>query len=204
MIKIKINLYIFFIFIVYANLSYSNEISLPNFGFICNNEKNSDKFEFIFSRNYNDTKDIVFRRIDGKFKYIGDYREKLNSKNSRAILNFGHTIGHAIENSNFYKGNLKHGEAISLGMIVELKISSLFNYYPEKVTDLIELLKKYKLPVNYSKYINKKTIPTLIKRIAFDKKIINKDVNFVLIGKSGGFIKKISIRDLKSILYQIN
>ena len=72
MIKIKINLYIFFIFIVYANLSYSNEISLPNFGFICNNEKNSDKFEFIFSRNYNDTKDIVFRRIDGKFKYIGE------------------------------------------------------------------------------------------------------------------------------------
>ena len=70
--------------------------------------------------------------------------------------------------------------------------------------ELIELLKKYKLPVNYSKYINKKTIPALIKRIAFDKKIINKDVNFVLIGKSGGFIKKISIRDLKSILYQIN
>ncbi len=71
-------------------------------------------------------------------------------------------------------------------------------------SSIIELLKKHKLPVNYSKYVNKKTIPALIKRIEFDKKIINKDVNFVLIGKNGGFIKKISIRDLQSILYQIN
>ncbi len=157
----------------------------------------------LISRSKIDINKLITLSINSKFKFITDYREKLSSKNSRAILNFGHTIGHAIENSNFYKGNLKHGEAISLGMIVELKISSLFNYYPEKVSNLIELLKKYKLPVNYSKYVNKKTIPKLIKRIEFDKKIMNKDVNFVLIGKSGGFIKKISVRDLRSILYQI-
>ena len=52
-------------------------------------------------------------------------------------------------------------------------------------------------------YVNKKTIPSLIKKIAFDKKVINEDVNIVLIGKNGGFIKKILIRDLKSILNQI-
>ena len=43
----------------------------------------------------------------------------------------------------------------------------------------------------------------LIKKIAFDKKVVNEDVNIVLIGKNGGFVKKISIRDLKSILNQI-
>ena len=69
--------------------------------------------------------------------------------------------------------------------------------------NLIEILKKYNLPINYSKYVNKKTIPSLIKKIAFDKKVINEDVNIVLIGKNGGFIKKILIRDLKSILNQI-
>ncbi len=150
-----------------------------------------------------DMNKIIKLSINSKFKYISDFREKLKSKNSRAILNFGHTIGHAIENSNFYKGNLKHGEAISLGMILELKISSLLNYYPKSVDSLIEILKKYNLPINYSKYVNKKTIPSLIKKIAFDKKVINKDVNIVLIGKNGGFIKKILIRDLKSILNQI-
>ena len=132
-----------------------------------------------------------------------DEKESLLNSHSRAMLNFGHTIGHAIENSNFYKGNLKHGEAISLGMILELKISSYLNYYPKKVDNLIEILKKYNLPVNYNKYVNKKTIPSLIKKITFDKKVINEDVNIALIGKNGGFIKKISIRDLKSILNQI-
>ena len=150
-----------------------------------------------------DINKIIKLSINSKFKYISDFREKLKSKNSRAILNFGHTIGHAIENSNFYKGNLKHGEAISLGMIVELKISSLLNYYPKRVDNLIEILKKYNLPVNYNKYVNKKTIPSLIKKITFDKKVINEDVNIALVGKNGGFIKKISIRDLKSILNQI-
>ena len=150
-----------------------------------------------------DINKIIKLSINSKLKYVSDFREKLKSKNSRAILNFGHTIGHAIENSNFYKGNLKHGEAISLGMILELKISSLLNYYPKRVDSLIEILKKYNLPINYSKYVNKKTIPSLIKKITFDKKVINEDVNIVLIGKNGGFIKKISIRDLKSILNQI-
>ena len=160
--------------------------------------------KLLISRSKIDINKFIKLSINSKFRYISDYKERLNSENSRAILNFGHTIGHAIENSNFYRGNLKHGEAISIGMIIELQISSLFNYYPEKVTNLIDLLKKYKLPTNYLKYVNKKTIPSLIKRITFDKKIVNENINFVLIRKSGGFIKKISIKDLQSILFQIN
>ncbi len=159
--------------------------------------------ELLIKRTKDDINKIIKHSINTKFKYISDFREKLNSKNSRAILNFGHTIGHAIENSNFYKGNLKHGEAISLGMILELKISSLLNYYPKRIDSLIEMLKKYNLPISYSKYVNKKTISSLIKKITFDKKVINEDINIVLIGKNGGFVKKISIRNLKSILNQI-
>ena len=88
-------------------------------------------------------------------------------------------------------------------MILELKISSLLNHYPKTVGNLIEILKKYNLPINYNKYVNRITIPSLIKKITFDKKVINEVVNIVLIGKNGGFIKKISIRNLKSILNQI-
>ena len=68
--KIKIIALILILFLV--NIAKSHEVSLPNFGFICTNKKNNEKFEFIFSRNDNDTKDIVFRRINGKFKYIGN------------------------------------------------------------------------------------------------------------------------------------
>ena len=71
-ITIKINLF-FLIFIFFSSFnSFSYEVKLPNFGFICEDKnKTKAKFEFIFSRNQNDTEDIVFRRIDDKFQFIG-------------------------------------------------------------------------------------------------------------------------------------
>ena len=71
-IKNKIIVIITTLFLFSANSAKSYEVSLPNFGFICINKINNQKFEFIFSRNDNDTSDIVFRRINGKFKYIGN------------------------------------------------------------------------------------------------------------------------------------
>ena len=73
----------FYILLIFVNLITisknvsANEVKLPNFGFICEDlKKTKSKFEFIFSRNANDTEDIVFRRIDGKFEYIGNVLAK--------------------------------------------------------------------------------------------------------------------------------
>ena len=70
--KNKIIIIISTLFLFLTNSVKSYEVTLPNFGFICVNKKNNEKFEFIFSRNDNDTSDIVFRRINGKFKFIGN------------------------------------------------------------------------------------------------------------------------------------
>ena len=70
--KNKIIIIITTLFLFLTNSVKSYEVTLPNFGFICVNKRNNEKFEFIFSRNNNDTSDIVFRRINGKFKYIGN------------------------------------------------------------------------------------------------------------------------------------
>ena len=70
--KNKIFTIIITLFLFVTNSVKSYEVTLPNFGFICVNKKNNEKFEFIFSRNDNDTSDIVFRRINGKFKFIGN------------------------------------------------------------------------------------------------------------------------------------
>ena len=72
MIRNKIKIIASILILFFVQSARSHEVSLPNFGFICTNKKNNEKFEFIFSRNDNDTKDIVFRRINGKFKYIGN------------------------------------------------------------------------------------------------------------------------------------
>ena len=71
-IKNKIIIIITSLFLFSVNPAKSYEVTLPNFGFICINKINNEKFEFIFSRNDNDTSDIVFRRINGKFKFIGN------------------------------------------------------------------------------------------------------------------------------------
>ena len=68
----KFTIIITTLFLFTVNSTKSYEIKLPNFGFICINEVNNEKFEFIFSRNDNDTSDIVFRRINGKFKFVGN------------------------------------------------------------------------------------------------------------------------------------
>ena len=70
--KNKIIIIITTLFLFLNNSVKSYEVTLPNFGFICVNKNNNAKFEFIFSRNDNDTSDIVFRRINGKFKFIGN------------------------------------------------------------------------------------------------------------------------------------
>ena len=68
----KFTIIITTLFLFTVNSTKSHEVTLPNFGFICINEVNNEKFEFIFSRNDNDTSDIVFRRINGKFKFVGN------------------------------------------------------------------------------------------------------------------------------------
>ena len=83
MIKNKIKLFIIILNLFLVSSAKSYEVTLPNFGFICVNKKNNEKFEFIFSRNDNDTSDIVFRRINGKFKFIGNV---LTQKNGSYVL----------------------------------------------------------------------------------------------------------------------
>ncbi|MCK5761545.1 MAG: 3-dehydroquinate synthase [Candidatus Izimaplasma sp.] len=108
-------------------------------------------------------------------------------KGDRQILNFGHTIGHAIEKySNF---DLLHGESISLGMML---MSKKYDYY----NNLIKIIKRYNLPTNFE--YDKEKIFEYIKN---DKKATSASINIILVEKLGtGTIKKIEIEDIKNYL----
>ena len=89
--------------------------------FFCWLEKNVNKLlnldEFILEKS-------IYKSIMIKLFYVNkDEKETLLNNKSRAMLNFGHTIGHAIESHYGYK-KYNHGEAISIGMITEAKISN--------------------------------------------------------------------------------
>jgi len=154
--------------------------------------------------NKNFLSSIIENSIKTKLYYVTDFRENSNLRNSRAVLNFGHTIGHAIENSNSYKTSIKHGEAIAIGIIIELKISQHLGYYKDSIEPIIKIIQNFGLPLNYSKYISKKNIKNLINKMKFDKKASDENLSFICIDNKGGFIKSINFKKLEAILHQIN
>ena len=159
-------------------------------------EKPKNNGKFLFS--------IIENSIKTKLNYVSDFKEKSNLRSSRAVLNFGHTIGHAIENSNSYNNSIKHGEAIAIGMIIELKISQHLGYYKKSIEPITNIIRNFNLPLNYSKYISKKNINKLINKMKFDKKVNDDNVSFICIDDKGGFVKNITFKKLESILLQIN
>ena len=100
----------------------------------------------------------------------------------RAILNFGHTLGHAIEAASNYKGIL-HGEAVSIGMVFAASMSVDINKLSIEEFNLLEsTLRKLNLPTKVPKKLKSSQLK---KHIAFDKKKKNGKNNFVLIKKIG-------------------
>ena len=102
--------------------------------------------------------------------------------NIRAYLNFGHTLGHAIESSKNYKGIL-HGEAISIGMLFASAISVEKSALTIDEFNLIEdTLRNFRLPISIPRSIKTTKI---IQHMAFDKKNKDGKNNFVLLKSIG-------------------
>ena len=108
--------------------------------------------------------------------------DEQETSGTRALLNFGHTIGHAIEASVPY-GQLLHGEAISLGMRAALFLSEkLTGLAPTESKRIIALLRKFDLPL-----VLAPDIPTgdILAHMARDKKFAAGQRTFVLLEKIG-------------------
>jgi len=99
----------------------------------------------------------------------------------RRILNFGHTIGHAVESSSNYK--LSHGEAVAIGMIAEAKISSALGLFSKTgIKRLKELLQLYRLPTDIPRNME---IRRIISSTLHDKKVHHDEVHYTLIERIG-------------------
>ena len=103
----------------------------------------------------------------------------------RAILNFGHTMGHAIEkNTNYTKYN--HGEAVAIGMVCAARISVALGMIESSVADRIEkLIETLKLPTRAEEC----DLDTLYGAIFHDKKTVNGKVKWVLVDGGIGKVK---------------
>lgn len=143
--------------------------------FVKENKKNDKKSLRDYLMNY--INEFVYRSCEIK-KEIVEQDEK--EKNLRMILNFGHTIGHAIEQYTNYE-NYSHGEAISTGMVHIIKIGEKKGITKQGESSIVEkMLKTLNLPTNINYDVEK--IKEIMKR---DKKSVSDGINFIFLEEIG-------------------
>jgi 3-dehydroquinate synthase len=112
-------------------------------------------------------------------------------KADRRLLNFGHTLGHALET----QYELSHGQAISIGMTYACHISERLTGF-KQTQRVIDLLSAYGLPT-YADFDKQKVFEVL----KMDKKRARKEMNYVLLERIGkGIVKSISLHQLEKII----
>lgn len=132
-----------------------------------------------------DLNKIIYQSINIKNKVVlEDYKET----GLRKVLNFGHTVGHAIE-SYFLEhpdlNTLLHGEAIAIGMVVEAYISTKQYNFSKKE---LEKLKYYVLKTYGKTTINTRHYPAILDLMKHDKKNIKGTVRYILLKDLGDFV----------------
>ena len=141
--------------------------------------------------------DLIIKNVEIKRSIVEADEKELSGL--RAHLNYGHTIGHAIEAAGSY-GHLLHGEAISLGIIAANKISSkVFNFPDKQENQIMDALRKFDLPTVLAPSISTDDILSIMKT---DKKFKNGKIRFVVLHKLGQaeLIESITEDDIKTAI----
>jgi 3-dehydroquinate synthase len=138
--------------------------------------------------------ELVRRCVEIKASFVSsDERE---TKGLRALLNFGHTLGHAIEAVAGY-GRLLHGEAIALGMLSATEISRhLAGLSDSAAEEIRATIRRFELPMRLPEGI---TIDRVLETMFTDKKFVNGRIRFVVSPELGQatLSENVTIDDLK-------
>lgn len=141
-----------------------------------------NKFKNLTNLNTEHLDDLIHRSIQIKNEIV---LQDINELNVRKTLNFGHSLGHAIESyflSENSKKTLLHGEAVAAGMILESYLSKEQNGLTQEEYQEI----KYIINETFERIsFSNKAIETIIEFLQFDKKNAFGEIQFVLLEKIG-------------------
>lgn len=145
-----------------------------------------------------DNRDTILNLDSGALKFIikrsCEIKAEIVSKDEtetglRAILNYGHTIGHALETATGYTEYL-HGEAVAAGMVLEARLAVLLGLLDHRDAErIISLIASYGLPVEMPSGLDNSRI---LSSMQLDKKTIEGRLKFILPEKIGSVV----IRDV--------
>ena len=143
---------------------------------------------------------LIRRNIEIKSKIVT--KDERDRSGDRALLNFGHTVGHAIERGGDYREFL-HGEAISLGIVVACDVSMKRAGLSRDQRDaIVELLQKFKLPTRLPPNFPREKI---FEALPFDKKFESGEVRFVLTPRIGSahLSSDVTMEDMREAVDQL-
>ena len=142
--------------------------------------------------------ELIYLAVKVKASVVGkDFKEG----RLREILNYGHTLGHAIEKREGY--TMRHGEAIAIGMVFAAQLSEICLGLSKAEVDLHrELLKKFKLPITY----RREALAELIDFMKGDKKVRGEKIRFIGIKKAGkvAWLEDVSEAQIQSAYERIS
>jgi len=155
-------------------------------------------YKTLLSLNPKQLEQVVKRCSQLKAEIVG--QDEKEEKGRRTILNFGHTIGHAVEAAVRYKG-ITHGEAIGFGMVCACEIADRLGLL-DRISRgrIIKLIEKVGLPVRIS-HLN---LAKVLNALSHDKKFIAGKNRFVLPVRIGKVIIRqgIPVSMIKQVLAQ--
>tara|TARA_B100000315_G_scaffold259107_1_gene313655 strand:+ start:505 stop:1596 length:1092 start_codon:yes stop_codon:yes gene_type:complete len=159
-------------------------------------------FNFLESRG-EDIKNLNFNTLQYIIEASCKIKASIVSKDElekglRSVLNYGHTIGHALESLTGYE-KYKHGEAVAIGMVAAAFISHEVGLCDKKDVERIKaLIESFDLPTQLPEISPEKILSALY----YDKKVKNDKVKLILIKKPGSVVIRDDIPDeimLKSL-----
>ena len=120
-----------------------------------------------------------------------------HEKGLRKVLNFGHTVGHAIESWSFESGErLLHGEAIAYGMMVELMLSVRYSGLPEKeAQQALGFLKSYFGSLS----LGSEVLIPILQKMHHDKKNRDGKLLFTLLSETGKAVYDVAVDENKVV-----
>ena len=150
-----------------------------------------DRVGAVLARKPSELRWIIARCAAIKARVVSlDERE---TKGLRATLNFGHTIGHAIEAATRY-GALVHGEAVALGMVAATELSRRFAGLPERDAGrIVSLIERLGLPVRLVGSARRCPITGALAALRLDKKAAGGRPRFVLAKRIGRVVTGMTI-----------
>jgi len=123
---------------------------------------------------------LIHRNIELKSKIVA--KDERDRTGERALLNFGHTVGHAIERAGDYT-KFRHGEAIGLGMVAACNVSVKKAGLPRDERDaIVDVLRHFDLPTHLPSDFPREKI---FEALPYDKKFEGGKIRFVVASKIG-------------------